>query len=492
METHQLLGFRLGSSVMALIDYATLTQPVADTSPCGPDLDLQGDAHFLNLLARVDGLVPQGTYFVTEEDTGRLVPFRPKFKLDDEAQAIGDLLRSTRDLRLLTILAKFTILSRDLANFALSVDAIAHLLKQWWDDVHPRADDGDFTLRMVTIQTLDESPTVVQPLQYVHLVPSRRFGSITYRNILAASGKVVPREEEEVPDLSTVEAAFREADLSVLRHTRDHVALLKDALARIQSVWVANVGYDQAISFPKLAPVVAELLRVLDDAITRLDPTAPIPEPTEAPAHLPNGSGPKASIGALPAAPITSAAQATIALAAAEAYFSTHEPSSPALLLIQQAQRLMGRSFNEVLEILLPTHLERATFRFGADPMFELPIHLLAGNGVAGQPSEDAALGETADPPLDTAASSPRSDQDGATSKLSRPINAQAGDVPTYTAQSRQEATVLLQQVGAFYRLSEPASPVPLLTDRACAFTQKDFLTLLKDVLPGLGVAISG
>jgi len=479
---------------MALIDFATLTEPISDTSPCGPDFDLDGDAHFLNFVARAEGLVPRQTYFEAPEDddSGRLVPFRPKFKLADEAQALGGLLQSTRDLRLLTILAKFAILSRDLANFALSLDAIAQLLKQWWDDVHPRADDGDYTLRMVTIQTLDDSLTVVQPLQYTPLVPSRRFGSITYRNILAASGKVAPRFGEEVPDLSTVEAAFREADLPVLRHTRDHVALVKQALERIQSVWVENAGYDQAISFPKLAPLVTELLQVLDDAVARRDPTAPVSEPTEGPAHQNDGSGPGASVTALPTALITSAAHATAALIAAAEYFSTHEPSSPALLLIRQAQRLMGRSFDEVLEILLPANLEQAAIRFGADPAFELPIHRLAGNGSTDQLADDPASGEAEASPLETDAVHPRPDLDGATGEPSPVITVQTGDVPTIAAHTRQEATVLLQQVGAFYRMSEPASPIPLLTDRACAFVQKDFLTLLKDVLPGLGVAISG
>ena len=38
---------------------------------------------------------------------------------------------------------------------------------------------------------------------------------------------------------------------------------------------------------------------------------------------------------------------------------------------------------------------------------------------------------------------------------------------------------------------NEPASPIPLLVDRACGLSQKDFLTLLKDILPGLKVTVS-
>jgi type VI secretion system protein ImpA len=49
---------------------------------------------------------------------------------------------------------------------------------------------------------------------------------------------------------------------------------------------------------------------------------------------------------------------------------------------------------------------------------------------------------------------------------------------------SRADAIALLENVSAFYRRSEPASPIPLLVDRAVALATKDFVTLLQDFLP--------
>ena len=51
----------------------------------------------------------------------------------------------------------------------------------------------------------------------------------------------------------------------------------------------------------------------------------------------------------------------------------------------------------------------------------------------------------------------------------------------------RERATTrsaLLEQIGTYYRLAEPSSPVPFLTERARSFAQRDFLSLLKEVLP--------
>jgi type VI secretion system protein ImpA len=53
---------------------------------------------------------------------------------------------------------------------------------------------------------------------------------------------------------------------------------------------------------------------------------------------------------------------------------------------------------------------------------------------------------------------------------------------------SRPEALALLDQVRAYYRATEPTSPVPLLIERARTFAEQDFMSLLKDVLPEGGL----
>jgi type VI secretion system protein ImpA len=43
-----------------------------------------------------------------------------------------------------------------------------------------------------------------------------------------------------------------------------------------------------------------------------------------------------------------------------------------------------------------------------------------------------------------------------------------------------------MQNVAAFYRSAEPSSPIPLLLERAAGMADRDFLSLLKDMLPVL------
>ena len=49
---------------------------------------------------------------------------------------------------------------------------------------------------------------------------------------------------------------------------------------------------------------------------------------------------------------------------------------------------------------------------------------------------------------------------------------------------SRAEALTLLDRVAAHYRSVEPSSPIPLLIDRARSLVGKDFMSLIRTMLP--------
>ena len=62
---------------------------------------------------------------------------------------------------------------------------------------------------------------------------------------------------------------------------------------------------------------------------------------------------------------------------ASAAYFAQSEPSSPILLLIGQAQALVGRSFYEAMQVLLPEESPKARLRVGQEPAFVLLLERL-------------------------------------------------------------------------------------------------------------------
>ena len=173
---------------------AALCMPLAGKDPCGPDLDLDADGDYLNFFAQAEGVLPS-SYFSTDE-AGRDRPFdRSKVDLAGQLEAIKPLLKRTRDLRLLIMLARLHILNKDLAGFAVAVAAAGRLLETSWDEVHPRPQGDDLTMRSMAVAGLAHVPTAVLPLQYAPLFDVPRVGVITYRGLMIAAGEVKPREE---------------------------------------------------------------------------------------------------------------------------------------------------------------------------------------------------------------------------------------------------------------------------------------------------------
>jgi type VI secretion system protein ImpA len=428
------------NTLMAGVALEALISPVSDTEPCGRDLDLAGDPDYMNFVAKTESLVPT-TFFSGPENK----PFdRTSIDFPAEFRVLEGLLVRTRDIRLLTVLAKYSILNRDLVGFATAVRAIQQLLKDQWDEVHPRGEDGVFSIRMAAIETLDDMAPVIFPLQYAQLIRHPRIGSISYRDYMIAAKEAEAREGESTHDQATIERALMEVELTELVDTLGRFESLRTALADIRDVCAERAGFEQAARFERLPALVDKIRTLLNSAVIKRDPSAALDDK----APSPDGTTTEATVTV--ASEVASVDDAADALAAVAEYFSRHEPSNPALLLVQQATQLMGKSFVEVLRILMPTHVEQAAIHIGGIQTVPLPIERLS------------------------ALVSDSNSDGGAFSPPTRRLE----------ATSRVQALRLLEQVGAFYRSAEPSSPLPFLTDRARELAGRDFLSLLKHVLP--------
>jgi len=426
---------------MANIDLAALIDPISEAEPCGLDLDATGDPDYMNFVAKAENLFP-GSFFDFE---GK--PFdRSKIDFAGEFAAMQPLLARTRDIRLITILARLSILNRDLAIFETAVRAIRELLNQRWDEVHPRADDGMFNARSAALETLDDLPLVIFPLQYTQLVHHPRVGAITYRHYMVASGEVPKREGEDAHDLTTIDNALAEVELPQLVEALGRIDTVHKALVDIRSVCSDRAGFEQAPKFDRLPVLVDKIRTLLNDLVSKRDPAAALV--AEAPAE---GAEPTPIVQS----ELHSQADVAQALAAVADYFVRQEPSNPALLLVRQAQQLMGKSFIEVMQVLVPKHVEQAAITIGKDQTLQLPMSQLSE--IVASFEQPAADGD-----------------DGAPSRQ-------------LEAKTRGDAVRLLEQIGLYYRQAEPSSPLPYLTDRARDLAGRDFLSLLKHVLPALG-----
>jgi type VI secretion system protein ImpA len=455
-------------------DFSNLTQPLTADDPCGPDLDFAGDEGYLNFLANAEGLLPS-TFFVDGQ------PFdRSPIDIDHHVDAIEKLSARTRDLRLVALLARFLLLKDDLAGFGKALEAIAALLETQWEAVHPRAEDGAFALRAAIIGTLDV-PTVVFPLQFIPLCENRRLGPVSYRTHMYAAGDALPRDGESVPAQATLQQVLRDEQAAVLKR-RDDFRAVSDALKRVHAAWLTHSDFMSAPRLDQVTAIVDKILAFIASAL----PSA-------------IASGPSAEMPVVARAfedrsdqGLTSADDVRASLRAVAAYFNRSEPSSPVLPLVLQAEQLMGKSLVEVLQILLPNHLSEAAYQIGGQQYFALPVGRLSGllEASASAVSADAPEGELPGPrtgegegPADLAA-------DGSDGLASEPTAFGAapalptGPKPMPAITDRRQAMAVLEQISVFLRAAEPSSPIPWLIERARTLADRDFLGILRALLP--------
>lgn len=453
---------------MAAFDFAGLGGAVSDAEPCGPDLDLAGDPDYMNFVARAEGLLPT-TFFSGPE--GKAFD-RTSIDFAAEFATIGPIIERTRDVRLFTLLAKLLILNRDLAGFIGCIGLIDALLKERWGDVHPQAMDGDFAVRTAALESLDDMPPIVFPLQYLPLINHRRLGPISYRSWMIATGEAKPREGEEIHDAASIEVALMEEELPVLIERREQFQTLQSALTSIRDICVDQLGANRAAKLERL-PALAEKIRaLLESIVAKRDPSL-----AAAPAAGTLSEAAAGTQSSVPAGAVTSNRDVIDALTAIADYFARFEPSNPALLLVRQAEQLMGKSFLDVMRVLVPNQMEQAAVRIGKDQMFDLPIERLSEFAQVASITQDTSGEAPAPEPLpdsETPSDAPAAEEPAVSNSPLRRIE----------VRSRGDATRLLDQIGSFYRAAEPSSPVPFLTDRARSFAERDFLSLLKEFLP--------
>ncbi len=429
-----------------MFDFEIFKQPVSADDPCGSDLDLEGDVEYLNFFAAAEAKLPR-SYFEVKDANGDLKRFDPK-SIDSEAlfESAKPLFSRTRDLRLLVLLAKISILARDLPSFINFLEAMTGLLDGYWESVHPRGEDGDFSYRGVTVESINVLPTVIVPLQFLPLVENRRYGTINYRTFQIASAEIAPSEGEAALDLTAIERILDDADLAHLKAMDASLGRLVAAINRIKAVWSDKSG--SGLELDRLAATAGAIAVWLRQAVKRRDPDT-VEAAAEPGAVAEDGES--ASAGLVAVGKVASAAAAAAALDAVAGYFARSEPSNPALLLVRQAQQMLGKSFVEVMRILVPTHIETAAIHIGRERSFDLPIAQMAG----------------------------LLDVDGAP----QAVDNTPQDV-VFTVESRGQALALLEHVAGFFRHAEPSNPVPFLIDKAREMAQRDFISLLRDVLP--------
>ncbi len=323
---------------MPELDIESLLAPLAGDPPCG--VNLEYDPAFQTLQEAASGK-PERQYGSTI-----IAPEPPDWPAVRE-QALA-LAARTRDLRVAVWLARGAARVDGLAGAVQGLQLLRGLLERYWETVHPRLDpeDGnDPTARLNALSALSHDDGLAD-LRAAGLTRAR--GAVTVRDIELAFGRVEALPGESAPTEAGVTPAVAAAQAQSPALVAAMAGGLEAALG-IAKLLETQLGAAQA---PDLAPLT-KLLRCVALAGRRAqgEPATDL----DAAGNAEPGAG--ANVAARPVGAIQSREDAIRALQRVSEWIERNEPSNPAPLLIQRAQRLMKKNFLEIIRDLVPEGL---------------------------------------------------------------------------------------------------------------------------------------
>lgn len=334
---------------------------VSEAEPCGPDLEYDND--FLALTQAAAGK-PETQFAPAEPPDWRGV--------FSQAEALNT---RTRDLRVANLWLRARLRLEGFATLAPGLRLFEQLLVRWWDELHPRPEDGDAFARVNVLGELTSLACTLGDVRASLVLNDRSIGQITVRDIEIALGDLTPRDDESVPSRGQIESMLADAVGSspkVSTQATDALAAL-DALNDCLS---SRLGYGELPDFSALRAMLDGVAAVsprpvnieasaddlagmlndlgIDDRNTGGNADSP------APARRNRGGG---GLGT-----IESRADAVRAIDLVCAYLEKNEPTNPAADLLRRAQRLIDRNFLQLVREFAPDAVNEVARMLGVDP----------------------------------------------------------------------------------------------------------------------------
>jgi type VI secretion system protein ImpA len=324
-------------------------EPLGDP-PCGEDLEW--DSQFLEMGQAAAG--KPGTQFSDDKDA---VP--PDWRT---VQRLAEsLFERTRDVRVAAYWARAQVHLEGALTLPDSFRLIHGLLERYWDDVHPRPDDGDAYARINVLNEMSSAAGLFGDLRQSLVVSSRAIGELRGREVEIALGTLEPRDGEMAPSRDQISqmlgaaadenAALRPFPQRALGH-----------LEKLNELMQERVGYGSAPDLQSLTGLMSGLAGLMPDDQNE---TA-----SEASADFGFDSGAESAGAGAPAprrsgmrggglgGTVETREDALRAIDMVCTYLERTEPTNPAQFFLRRARKLVDKNFIELVRELAPESLD--------------------------------------------------------------------------------------------------------------------------------------
>ncbi len=320
---------------MPALDLESLLAPLPGDAPCGANLEY--DPAFQALEEAAAGK-PERQY-------DKVYPAEPPDWPAVRELALG-LAARTRDLRVAMWVARSGAHVEGFGAAIQGLRLLHGLIERHWEQVHPQldaTDDNDPTARLNAFAPFTRDAGIAD-LRAASLTLVR--GSITVRDLELAFGNAEARHGEPVPTRAGATPAIAAA-LALVTDLASDMAQGAGLVRGIENALDARLGTalsPDLVLLRKLLDCVAEACRVAQGGAPESAGAAEAVVSSAVMVPKPGGA-------------IESREDAIRMLQRVSDWIERNEPSNPAPLLIQRAQRLMKKNFLEIIRDLMPDGL---------------------------------------------------------------------------------------------------------------------------------------
>lgn len=330
-------------------EFENLLSEITAEAPCGEDLSY--DPAYLALEGLIHAKPADGGILGEGESITE-----PKFS--DICSKSLELLERSKDLRVVIYLTVALLSLEGIQGLCKGLFLLRRLLELFWDHIHPQLDpeDNNDPLERINVLLSLSPPTIDDhgPINFrrrlleASLCSSTRMGQFSFRDIQIAKGELTIPDGQETDrvDVSVIEAAFQDTSIEQLQATFRAANESIEHIRAITDVFSKRANQGQSPDLSGIQTILTNISKCLQGYLEKLGQVTTLSQDG---AEAGENKG-KTSLSGQ----ISTPKEALLAIEKVCQYFERHEPSSPVPLLLRRAQRLVSKSFLEVIQDFCP------------------------------------------------------------------------------------------------------------------------------------------
>ncbi|WP_205952009.1 type VI secretion system protein TssA [Pantoea stewartii] len=336
------------------IDIDTLLIPVSHDNPCGDNLEYDADFQAME----------QASVGKAEQQFGNtIIPAEPADWNKVEKLAL-DLMSRSKDLRVMLTLTHAWTRLKGLPGYAQGLQLIEQAMSQYWETLWPRLEeDGqpDPFYRINALAVLGDQSALAGAVRQSWLLRYASDG-ITLRDAAA----LCDGSKTEAPDYP---GGLPRLNDELARGEQPGVAAIQDIGERLQRIRSLVTEKLDETALPDMSQLQRSFAMLNERCqATDIGALQSLAAAVQSAPETENPTAPRAASRAATdwrSAQLNSRAEAQLMLEKVKQYFTQHEPSHPAPLMIDRVQRLIELDFMDIIRDLAPDGVHQLENIFG-------------------------------------------------------------------------------------------------------------------------------